>query len=200
MIRSSVLDRWMGDDCDMTPQPGKPRVLIVDDHPANRLAFQTLLEPLYSLSVAENGTKALEITLQVDFAVILLDVRMPGMDGFEVAELLRKRARTRHTPIIFMSAYDQTVIQAKKGYLAGAMDFLFSPVDEELLKYKVAAYVAIHLRNESLWIQLHHLQETVQSLQLEAQRSQATELMQQKIYSLERQLEELKGQLSPVPP
>src|SRR5690242_10066750 len=92
----------------MTPQPAKPRVLIVDDHPANRMAFRNLLEPLYTIAIASNGMEALLSTEQHDFAVILLDVRMPGMDGFEVAEKLRRAERTRHTPIVFMSAYDRT--------------------------------------------------------------------------------------------
>src|SRR5690242_19263318 len=100
----------------MTPQPAKPRILIVDDHPANRLAFTTLLEPNYTVTAAADGQQALELALQEDYAVILLDVRMPMMDGFAVAEVLRKTDRTRQTPIVFMSAFDQTVLQTKKGY------------------------------------------------------------------------------------
>src|SRR5690242_15235878 len=124
----------------MTPQPIKPRVLIVDDHPANRRAFESLLESDYSVAVAATGYQALALTLRDDYAVILLDVKMPGMDGFEVAELLRRRERTKYTPIVFISAFDQTVLQLKKGFVAGATDFVFSPVDEDLLKYKVATY------------------------------------------------------------
>src|SRR5579885_2865779 len=108
----------------MTPQPAKPHVLVVDDHPANRMAFEHVLEPRYTVTLAATGRQALEMTLRQDFAVILLDVKMPGMDGFEVAELLRKRERTSHTPIVFISAYDQTVLQAKRGYVSGATDFV----------------------------------------------------------------------------
>ncbi|HVR87640.1 MAG TPA: response regulator, partial [Planctomycetota bacterium] len=151
----------------MTPQPAKPRVLIVDDHPANRLAFRMLLEPLYTIAVAANGRDALDLALRHDFAVILLDVRMPGMGGFEVAEYLRKDERTRYTPIVFMSAYDRTDFHAKRGYIAGATDYIFSPVDEDLLKYKVGTYVQIFLRNEALWLQVQGLQETVRTLQHE---------------------------------
>src|SRR6185295_11512133 len=115
----------------MTPQPAKPRVLVVDDRPANRLAFKTLLDPQYTVVLAENGHEALKRALEQEFAVILLDVRMPGMDGFETAELLRKRESMRYTPIVFMSAYDKNDLQAKKGYIAGATDYLFSPVDED---------------------------------------------------------------------
>jgi CheY-like chemotaxis protein len=148
----------------MTPQPAKPRVLIVDDHPANRRAFETLLETDYTVSLAATGYQALELTLREEFAVILLDVKMPGMDGFEVADLLRKRERTRHTPIVFISAFDQTVFQMKKGYIVGATDYIFSPVDAELLKFKVAAYVHMYLRNEALRIQIRDLELTVAAL------------------------------------
>ena len=151
----------------MTPQPVKPRVLIVDDHPANRRAFETLLEPDYTVSVAATGYQALEWTLRDDYAVILLDVKMPGMDGFEVAELLRRRERTRYTPIVFISAFDQTVFQMKQGYIVGATDYIFSPVDAELLKFKVAAYVHMYLRNEALRIQVRDLELTVAALREE---------------------------------
>jgi CheY-like chemotaxis protein len=183
----------------MTPQPAKPRVLIVDDHPANRLAFRMLLEPLYTVAVAANGRDALDLALKHDFAVILLDVRMPGMGGFEVAEYLRKDERTRYTPIVFMSAYDRTDFHAKKGYIAGATDYIFSPVDEELLKYKVATYVQIFLRNEALWLQVQQLQQTVRGLQLELAQCNPTELLQREIRTLEDQIEALKNQLDPVP-
>ncbi|MBV8881338.1 MAG: response regulator [Planctomycetaceae bacterium] len=183
----------------MTPQPSKPRVLIVDDHPANRLAFKMLLDPLYTVTVASNGTEALMATLEADYAVILLDVRMPGMNGFEVAEQFRKYERTRYTPIIFMSAYDRTELQAKKGYIAGATDYLFSPVDPDLLKFKVATYVQIYLRNESLWLQVHRLQETVRVLQEELSRCSPTEQMQRQIEHLQSQIDVIKSELDPVP-
>jgi len=182
----------------MTPQPTKPHVLIVDDHPANRLAFRNLLEPFYTIAIAENGGQAIEQTQKHDFAVILLDVRMPGLSGFEVAEQLRKDERTRHTPIVFMSAYDRTEFQAKKGYIAGATDFIFSPVDEELLKYKVNTYVQIFLRNEALWLQVHQLQETVRTLELELSHCCPTEHVQRKMRKLELQIDTLIGQLDPI--
>jgi len=183
----------------MIPQPPKPHVLIVDDHPANRRAFQSLLEAEYTVSVAQSGAQGLELALVTDFAAILLDVRMPGMDGFEVAELLRKRERTRYTPIIFMSAYDRTAFHARKGYLAGATDFIFSPVDEDLLKSKVAAYVKLYLRNEALWLQILQLQATVRSLQVEIGRSFATQPLALKVRRLELQIEALKEQVDAVP-
>lgn len=179
----------------MTPQPAKPRVLVVDDRPANRLAFETLLAPLYTVVLAESGPEALQKALQEEFAVILLDVRMPGMDGFETAELLRKRESLRYTPIVFMSAYDKTDLQAKKGYVAGATDYLFSPVDEDLLKLKVATYVQIYLKNEALRLQIQELQQTVQALQFELSLCCPTPTVQSKMRSLDRQIDLLQRRL-----
>lgn len=180
----------------MTPQPEKPRVLIVDDHPANRRAFESLLETDYTVHLAASGFQALELTLREEYAVVLLDVKMPGMDGFEVAELLRRRERTKHTPIVFISAFDQTVLQVKKGFVAGATDFIFSPVDEELLKFKVATYVQIYLRNESLRFRIHDLERTVAALreELRAHGSADTAIMG-RIKSLDGIIDELKREL-----
>ena len=180
----------------MTPQPAKPRVLIVDDHPANRRAFETLLETDYTVSVAASGYQALELTLRDDYAVILLDVKMPGMSGFEVAELLRKRERTRCTPIVFISAFDQTVFQMKQGYIVGATDFIFSPVDSELLKFKVATYVHIYLRNEALALQVRDLELTVASLRSEIRgRGTADPALQSQLKSFEGIIEGFKRQM-----
>ena len=184
----------------MTPQPAKPRVLIVDDHPANRRAFETLLEDKYTIGAAATGHQALEFTLKDEYAVILLDVRMPGMDGFEVAEMLRRRERTRHTPIVFISAFDQTVLQLKKGYVAGATDFVFSPVDEELLKLKVATYVEIYLRNEMLRLRIFELEKTIGSLHTEFDRLDPSRaVLLQRIRNLETIIESLKRELNTVP-
>ena len=183
----------------MTPQPAKPRVLIVDDHPTNRLAFEMLLAPLYTVALAGDGREALDQARKHDFAVILLDVRMPGMDGYEVAEILRKDDRTRYTPIVFMSAYDRTDFHARKGYIAGATDYIFSPVDVELLKYKVSTYVQIYLRNEALWTRVLQLQETVRDLQRQLDQDYPIEQVQRELRSLENQVAGLKAQLDPVP-
>ena len=185
----------------MTPQPAKPRVLIVDDHPANRRAFETLLESDYTVGVAASGYQALELTLRDDYAVILLDVKMPGMDGFEVAELLRRRERTRFTPIVFISAFDQTVFQMKQGYIVGATDFIFSPVDSELLKFKVTTYVHIYLRNEALRLQVRDLELTVAALRDEI-RSRGTPdpALQSRIRSFEVIIEGFKRQMESAAP
>ncbi len=180
----------------MTPQPANPRVLVVDDRPANRLAFKTLLDSLYTVVLAENGHEALKRALEEEFAVILLDVRMPGMDGFETAELLRKRESMRYTPIVFMSAYDKNDLQAKKGYVAGATDYLFSPVDPDLLKFKVATYAQMYLRNEDLRFQIHELQESVRALKFELSLCSPTRLVQEKMSTLGRQIDRLQRELN----
>ena len=183
----------------MTPQPAKPRVLVVDDHPANRRAFESILEPNYTVHLAASGFQALELALREEYAVILLDVKMPGMDGFEVAELLRRRERTRHTPIVFISAFDQTVLQMKKGFIAGATDYIFSPVDEELLKFKVATYVEIFLRNESLRFRIRDLETTVATLREELRaRGSADTAILGRIQSLDGIIGELKRELDGV--
>ena len=184
----------------MTPQPAKPRVLIVDDHPANRRAFETLLETDYTVSVAASGYQALELTLRDEYAVILLDVKMPGMDGFEVAEMLRKRQRTRYTPIVFISAFDQTVFQMKKGYIVGATDFIFSPVDEELLKFKVANYVHTYLRNEGLRIQIRDLELTVAALREEIRTHAADSALQSRLRNFETIISGFKRQMESAAP
>jgi two-component system, sporulation sensor kinase E len=174
----------------------KPRVLIVDDNPANRRAFESILDDDYSVVLAASGHQALELTLKEEFAVILLDVRMPGMDGFETAELLAKRERSSHIPIIFLSAYDQTVLQAKRGYLAGAMDFVFSPVDEELLKFKVGAFARSYLRNEAMRMQVGQLNNLVQALQVDLNmRGPGEAALRGKIKQLEDVIQGLRRQI-----
>lgn len=151
-------------------QPTKPRVLVVDDTFANRMAFTSLLEADYTVRVASDGPEALGMAAAEEFAVILLDVRMPVLDGFETAERLRKQDPAWHTPILFTSAYDQGLEKIKRGYVAGATDFLPSPVNSELLKFKVAAFVRLFLRHEALRVHVEVLHSALQSLQKEMER------------------------------
>jgi CheY-like chemotaxis protein len=174
--------------------------LIVDDRVANRTAFEAILREDYTLSVLASGVEAIALAANVEFAVILLDVRMPGMNGYETAEALRKLETTRYTPIVFMSAFDQDVVQVRRGYVAGATDFVFSPVDEELLKFKVATYAQLYLRNESMRIQIQMLGNLVQSLQVEINRRGPTEqFLRSKIQQLEIAIEELQRQMTLIP-
>jgi len=127
------------------------RILIVDDTPANLLAHRALLErPGWTIITVDNGGDALQEALKSDLAVMLLDVRMPGMTGLELAQIIRSRERLKFTPIIFMSAHDRMPSDVANGYLAGGIDYLFSPVDGDLLVYKVSACVELYQRNAAL--------------------------------------------------
>jgi hypothetical protein len=119
------------------------KLLLVDDDRDNLLALQAVLEPLgQELMLAESGTDALRLCLDHDFAAILLDVRMPELDGFETAELIRARKRSRQTPILFLTAY-RSDEQLFRGYDMGAVDFLFKPIVPEILQSKVAVFVEL---------------------------------------------------------
>jgi CheY-like chemotaxis protein len=126
---------------------------VVDDNPANLRAFESILETLpVRVILANSGQEALRLLLKEDFAVILLDVRMPIMDGLETASIIRQGGKAQYTPIIFVSAYDKTPLEVSEGYLAGAIDYLFSPVNPETLKRKVGAFVELYLRDREVRI------------------------------------------------
>jgi PAS domain S-box-containing protein len=125
------------------------KLLLVDDDESNLLALQAILEPLgQELMLAQNGTEALRMCLEHDFAAILLDVRMPEMDGFETAEMIRARKRSLQTPILFVTAY-RSDEQLFRGYNLGAVDFLFKPIVPEILQSKVNVFVDLR-RTEQL--------------------------------------------------
>src|SRR2546423_14000116 len=108
----------------------KPKVLLVDDRPDNLVAMQAVLGPLRcQVATAASGEEALKALLQDEYAVILLDVQMPGLDGFETARLIKARERTRGIPIIFVTAISTDPPHIHKGYAAGAVDYLFKPYD-----------------------------------------------------------------------
>jgi signal transduction histidine kinase len=119
-------------------------ILVVDDNPRNLLAIDAALGEFEGRIVkAKSGEDALRALLRQDFAVILLDVQMPGLDGFETARLIRTRERCRHTPIIFVTAFDQKRDDVLRGYELGAIDFLFKPIMPEILRAKVAGFVEL---------------------------------------------------------
>ena len=121
--------------------PGLPSVLLVDDRPENLLALAAVLEPLeVRLRTAGSGEEALKALLEEDFAVVLLDVQMPGMDGFETARYIRGRERSRTTPIIFLTAVSTDVAQVAKGYEAGAVDYVLKPFEPNMLRSKVGVF------------------------------------------------------------
>ena len=124
--------------------PDRVNVLIVDDRPENLIALEAILnKPSYNLVKANSGAEALRCLLNEDFAVILLDVQMPGMDGFETATLIRSRDRSRSTPIIFITAFSSNDTHVFKGYSLGAVDYLFKPLEPEILTSKVQVFVEL---------------------------------------------------------
>jgi signal transduction histidine kinase len=129
----------------------KAKILLVDDEPKSLYALQELLSTLgENLMIAQSGEEALRLALKNDFAVILLDVRMPGIDGFETAKLIRSRERSRATPIIFLTAAADEMNSMFRGYEVGAVDYLMKPVVPEILKSKVAVFVELHRKSERL--------------------------------------------------
>jgi serine phosphatase RsbU (regulator of sigma subunit)/CheY-like chemotaxis protein/anti-sigma regulatory factor (Ser/Thr protein kinase) len=118
-----------------------PSVLLVDDRPENLLALAAVLEPLHvRLRSVGSGEDALKALLDEDFAVVLLDVQMPGMDGFETAGYIRGRERSRTTPIIFLTAVSTDVAQVARGYEAGAVDYVLKPFEPNMLRSKVSVF------------------------------------------------------------
>jgi len=120
-------------------------ILLVDDRPENLLALEAVLEDLgQNLVRATSGKEALKCVLRQEFAVILLDVQMPEMDGFETAELIRQRGRSGTTPIIFLTAYDRAHAPIARGYALGAVDYLFKPIVPEILRAKVVVFIELY--------------------------------------------------------
>src|SRR3954471_19852324 len=125
----------------------KARILIVDDDKHTALALSAALEKLNQiLVVAHSGEEALRQLLVDDFAVILLDLQMPGMDGYETASLIRARKRTRHIPILFLTAVFRDDSHLLQAYSAGAVDMVFKPVDPFVLTSKVQVFVDVYLK------------------------------------------------------
>lgn len=126
-------------------------ILMVDDHPSNLLALEAILEPLgQELVKATSGEEALKFLLQRDFAVILMDVQMPGLDGFQTATLIKQRERTRTIPIIFLTALSRDAAHIFKGYAHGAVDYLLKPFDPEILRSKVSVFVDLFLKEQQI--------------------------------------------------
>lgn len=126
-------------------------VLLVDDHPENLIALEAILGGLdQNLVRACSGKEALRCLLNQDFAVILLDVQMPGMDGFETASLIRQRERSRDTPIIFVTAFNTSDNWMVKGYTLGAVDYLFKPIEPAILTSKVTVFVELFKKTQEI--------------------------------------------------
>jgi len=123
---------------------GNARILLVDDDERNLMALTELLKDIAEVVTATSGRQALRHLLKDDFAVILLDVFMPGMDGYETAGLIREREQTARIPIIFLSAVNKETEHLMRGYAMGAVDYVFKPVDPLILKSKVGVFVDLY--------------------------------------------------------
>jgi PAS domain S-box-containing protein len=135
-------------------------ILLVDDRPENLLALEAILEPLgQTLLFAGSGEDALRELLRHDVAVILLDVQMPELDGFETARLIKQRERTSHVPIIFVTAISKDDEQVFRGYSAGAVDYVFKPFNPNVLRSKVSVFIELHEKSEQLRRQAEQLKE-----------------------------------------
>ena len=127
------------------------KILLVDDRPENLLALEAILEPLGQLLIrATSGPDALKRVLETEFAVILLDVQMPGMNGFEVAEIIKSRERSRTIPIIFLSAISKEDAYVFKGYSMGAVDYVFKPFNPDVLRSKVSVFVDLFTKQQEI--------------------------------------------------
>ena len=136
----------------------RARVLLVDDDERNLLAIATVLEDLGEVVLARSGEEALRYLLKGEFAVILLDVYMPGMDGYETAQIIRERDQTKGIPIVFLSAVNKEAEHLLRGYSMGAVDYVFKPVDPVILRSKVAVFVELFEKSKEVERKARHEQ------------------------------------------
>jgi two-component system sensor histidine kinase/response regulator len=145
----------------------RPKVLLVDDVEANVLALEALLADMQCSPVrAHNGNEALRLLLKNEFAVVLLDVQMPEMDGYEVAKYARQNPATRDVPIIFLTAMHDDEVSMLRGYGSGAVDFLFKPVNSYVLRAKVRIFLDLYLSRRALAQEVEAHRRTLSELQL----------------------------------
>ncbi|MDP9361540.1 MAG: response regulator [Acidobacteriota bacterium] len=135
----------------------KVNILLVDDQPSNLLALESILGSEQNLVRAESGRAALRALLERDFAVILLDVQMPDLDGFETASVIRERDKSRDTPIIFLTALSRNETHVFRGYELGAVDYIFKPYEPEILRSKVNVFVELFRKTQAITRQAHEL-------------------------------------------
>jgi PAS domain S-box-containing protein len=145
----------------MNKRRSRACILIVDDRPENLVALEAILEPLgHELVRAGSGKEALRQILRREFALVLLDVQMPGMNGFETAQLIKSRERSRHLPIIFLTAISKDEEYVFEGYSSGAVDYMSKPFNPAILRSKVAVFVDLFLKNETIRRQGERLRES----------------------------------------
>ncbi|MFC4050157.1 MULTISPECIES: response regulator [Actinomadura] len=184
----------------------KAKILLVDDREENLIALEAILSSLdQDLVRARSGEEALKALLTDEYAVILLDVVMPGMDGFETARDIKRRKKTRDLPIIFLTAVNSDPDYAFRGYAAGAVDFISKPFDPWVLRAKVSVFVELHNKNKQLRDQTTLLREQAALLREQATLLRARPLddpqagrrITDRLVSLEEQAE-LVGKRVPI--
>ncbi|KUJ68561.1 histidine kinase [Streptomyces albus subsp. albus] len=177
----------------------KAKILLVDDRPENLLALEAILSALdQTLVRASSGEEALKALLTDDFAVILLDVQMPGMDGFETAAHIKRRERTRDIPIIFLTAINHGPHHTFRGYAAGAVDYISKPFDPWVLRAKVSVFVELYMKNCQLREQASLLRLQLENDQPVAGGKEAAGLLAElsaRLAAVEEQAEALSKQL-----
>jgi signal transduction histidine kinase/DNA-binding response OmpR family regulator len=180
-------------------------ILLVDDRSENLLALEAMLEQLgQNLVKARSGEEALKCLLRQDFALILLDVQMPGMDGFETAELIRGRERSAHTPIIFLTAINTSEKHISRGYRAVAVDYLLKPIVPEVLLSKVSVFVDLFRKSHKIERQARELEATIKALEYqiderlrtEAELRRARDELEQRVRARTADLTEANASLS----
>jgi len=169
-----------------SPPDAKVNILLVDDRPDKLLALEAILSSLnQNLIQVHSGKEALRRLLKLDFAVILLDVSMPGMDGFETAALIRKRINSEHTPIIFITAIGNSENHIAKGYQLGAVDYMLAPIIPEILRTKVSVFVELYKKTELIQRQAEELRRDIAARQrAEEQISQLNQQLEQRVVAL----------------
>src|SRR6266478_7171328 len=143
------------------PPEIKASILLVDDRADKLMAVEAILSSLgQNIVKARSGKEALRHLLRQEFAVILLDVSMPCMDGFETASLIRQRSKTENTPIIFVTSINNSENHIAKGYSLGAVDYMLTPIIPDVLRSKVAVFVELHKKSELIKLQAEELRRT----------------------------------------
>jgi signal transduction histidine kinase len=173
----------------------KVSILLVDDQPARLLSYETILRDLgQNLVRARSGLEALDRLMKEDFAVVLLDVSMPGMDGFETATLIHEHPRFEKTPIIFVTGVHVTELDRLKGYKLGAVDYVYIPVVPEILRSKVSVLVELHCKRR----ELQHLNRTLEQANttLQAEKTRELEAMNRALKEADRHKDEFLAVLA----